>query len=115
MNAHPAPDPDEERGAAERTDLSWTRSGLALLAGFAILARRQWTSGSREGDLLAVALLAAGALAWAAATIAIGHHRHRGGRRPVETPRRPAELLAVALGTCAVGATGIVIALVTPD
>ena len=91
--------------AEERTDLAWTRSGLALLGVFAIVGRRVWSSGVEAEDSLLVLLFGLAALGWAIGIV--------GGRRAVETasgaaPRTAHQLLAVALGTVAVALGGLV-------
>jgi uncharacterized membrane protein YidH (DUF202 family) len=108
MNLRAGIDPEDEFEAGERTELAWARSGLALLACFVILARKVWTTGTHNGDLLAVALLGLGALGWA---IGVGFRIQR-TRGVIRGPRSPVELLAVALGTVAVGVAGFVIAFV---
>ncbi len=50
--------------ARERTDLAWNRSGLAVAVTVAIVLRRLWPlHGNRE--VLALALIATGAVIWA--------------------------------------------------
>jgi uncharacterized membrane protein YidH (DUF202 family) len=98
----------EETLYEERTELAWNRSGLALLAAFAILARRVWSDDtSLSDDTLAVALLAVACLGWAVGTLGwrLVHHTADEPR-----PRAPRELFAVALGTVALAAAGLVIA-----
>ncbi len=102
-----APDP-EETLYEERTDLAWNRSGLALLAAFAILARRVWSEDtSVTGDVLAAGLLAVACFGWAVGTLGwrLVHHRAEALH-----PRAAHELLAVALGTVALAASGVAIA-----
>jgi len=69
MDAAPSPlDPDRSPGvAAERTGLAWSRSGLALLACLAILARRFFPLDTRADHLAAYLLLGGGGLGWAIA------------------------------------------------
>jgi uncharacterized membrane protein YidH (DUF202 family) len=95
--------------AEERTDLAWTRSGIALLGAFAILARRVWTGGPDTADLAALALLGVAGLGWAIGILGwrLAHHRREGAR-----PRRPRELLAVSIGTIALAGAGIVVTFV---
>jgi uncharacterized membrane protein YidH (DUF202 family) len=101
-------DPDAELAAGERTELAWSRSGLALLACFAILGRHVWSTGAESGDALAVALLALAALGWA---IGMGAGVRR--RRRVEpAPRSQSQLLAITVSTLAVAGAGVVIAFV---
>jgi uncharacterized membrane protein YidH (DUF202 family) len=51
--------------ARERTDLAWNRSGLAVLVTVAIVLRRLWPLHGARGAV-ALALIAVGALVWAA-------------------------------------------------
>ncbi len=65
-------DPEDREGtsrdidlARDRTDLAWNRSGLAVAVAVAIVLRRLWPlHGDRE--VITLALIAAGALTWAA-------------------------------------------------
>jgi uncharacterized membrane protein YidH (DUF202 family) len=56
-------EPDEPL-AGERTDLAWTRSGIAFAVLIAVLVRRVWPL-DRADHVLAVGLIALGTLAWA--------------------------------------------------
>jgi uncharacterized membrane protein YidH (DUF202 family) len=72
-------EPDEPL-AAERTDLAWTRSGIAFLVCVAVLLRRVWPI-NRGDHLLALALVAIGAIAWASGLVLahrIAQTTHRG-------------------------------------
>ncbi len=60
-------EPDEPL-AGERTDLAWTRSGIAVAVCIGVLVRRIWPL-HRTDHLLVVALIALGALAWAVALL----------------------------------------------
>ncbi len=60
-------EPDEPL-AGERTDLAWTRSGIAVALCIAVLLRRVWPI-ERVDHLLAVALVAIGGGAWAMALL----------------------------------------------
>jgi uncharacterized membrane protein YidH (DUF202 family) len=98
----------DERGGAlyvERTDLAWSRSGLALLAAFALLARGVWVSGAEPGDTIVVALLGLAALGWSVGVL--GWRLTRRGEE-LTRPREPRELLAVTGGTVALAAAGLV-------
>jgi uncharacterized membrane protein YidH (DUF202 family) len=90
--------------AEERTELAWTRSGLALLGVFAILARRVWSSGVRPADSLLVVLFALATLGWAIGILGRRRSYHAG---EAARPRSPRQLLAVALGTTAVAVAGL--------
>jgi uncharacterized membrane protein YidH (DUF202 family) len=59
----PVFEPDEPL-AGERTDLAWTRSGIAFIVCIGVLLRRVWPI-NRADHLLAVALVGVGAIAWA--------------------------------------------------
>ncbi|HUV10668.1 MAG TPA: DUF202 domain-containing protein [Acidimicrobiia bacterium] len=91
---------------AERTQLAWTRSGIALLAALAILIRHIWREGPDGSDAVAIALLAVAALGWG---IGILGWRFVHQRNDNVDPRRPEELLAVSAGTVAVALAGIVV------
>jgi uncharacterized membrane protein YidH (DUF202 family) len=56
-------EPDEPL-AGERTDLAWTRSGIAFAVCLAVLLRRVWPL-DRTDHILALALVASGAIVWA--------------------------------------------------
>lgn len=95
--------------AEERTDLAWTRSGIALLGAFAILVRRVWSGGPSAVDLAALALLGVAGFGWAVGILGwrLAHHRRDEAR-----PRRPGELLAVSIGTVALAGAGLVVTFV---
>ncbi|MEX2254829.1 MAG: DUF202 domain-containing protein [Acidimicrobiia bacterium] len=108
----PLRDPDGERADGlftERTELAWTRSGLALLAAFAILARRVWTTGPQTEHALVLALFAIATLGWAFGILGRAM-RHRARAEP--RPRSARELFAVAAGTSALAGAGLVVALI---
>jgi uncharacterized membrane protein YidH (DUF202 family) len=96
--------------AAERTDLAWSRSGLAL-AGCGLIELRGLPSvtGQAARPLLGAALLALGLLTWALGYWSSHQRRPSAGRpRPVATRR---DLAPAAYGTAAVGIVGLVVAL----
>ena len=70
MESHDAHDATEgsEAGepglARERTDLAWNRSGLAVAVTVAIVLRRLWPLHGDRG-IVALALIAVGAVTWA--------------------------------------------------
>ncbi len=70
--------------ARERTDLAWNRSGLAVAATVAIVLRQLWPlHGGRE--VVALALIAAGAVVWAVGMrLGRGLTRARGDQGPMD-------------------------------
>lgn len=65
--ATPLSEPDEGL-AGERTDLAWTRSGVAAIVCVGVLLRRLWPL-DRADHALALALVAVGSIAWASGLI----------------------------------------------
>ena len=63
------PDDDELPGlAGERTDLAWSRSGLALVVAGAAIARRIWLeTDTPTGRVVILTLLAVGGVVWVGA------------------------------------------------
>jgi uncharacterized membrane protein YidH (DUF202 family) len=103
-----ASDPDESL-FEERTELAWSRSSLALLAAFAIVARRVWVDdASVTSDAVAVGLLGVACLGWAVGTLG-WRFVHQRSVEP--RPRTPRELLAVTFGTVALALAGFVLSL----
>ncbi len=96
--------------ARERTQLAWNRSGLAVIVCIAVLLRRLWPL--RGGaQLVTLGLIAAAAIVWASAVLALRVRVVRGGRR-FSPGHRPFHLMAA--GTVALGAAAVVLALFTP-
>jgi putative membrane protein len=107
------PDAVDPSLAGERTDLAWNRSGLALLACGAAVARGLGI-GEPVPERLAVGvtILVLGAVTWA-----LGAWQARRRSRPGR-PRqvaRPADLLPISLGTAAVGIAALVLGLFFPS
>jgi uncharacterized membrane protein YidH (DUF202 family) len=107
----PDEDPDpytSESGLPEeRTELAWTRSGLALLACFALLARHVWEGEEGLAAAATVLLLALGALGWAGAII----HARAVRRHPEAMgPASATKLRNAAFGTAALAVAGTVFA-----
>ncbi|MGQ0824127.1 MAG: DUF202 domain-containing protein [Actinomycetota bacterium] len=114
MSAQPPIVDDEETPglAGERTDLAWSRSGLAIVAVVAAILRRVLDADRHGAAVITAALLAGAAVAW---VLAMGHARAvtipaLAGRAHAD--RR--ELRAVAAGTALLGVGALVLALV-PD
>jgi uncharacterized membrane protein YidH (DUF202 family) len=95
--------------AAERTDLAWNRSGLALLACGAVVLKGLPAVGLAPRHVVGVAILVIGALVWALGGF---EATRRSGATPA--PATPRELFAVACGTTAVGAAVLVLAAFYP-
>ncbi len=91
--------------AAERTDLAWGRSGLALLACLAILARRFFPFDTRADHVAAFLLLGAGGLGWAVSAYL------RRGRTLVPGAATARRLLLVTVFTTAIALAGFAISL----
>jgi putative membrane protein len=96
--------------ASERTDLAWSRSGLALLAcGAAVLAGFP-PAGLSARHVVGVVILVLGGL-----TSALGSFQARRRSRPTARAVAAAgDLLPVALGTAGVGVAAFLIAAVYP-
>ena len=92
--------------AEQRTELAWSRSGLALLAAVAILVRRILTDGRDDSTALAIVLTSAAAIAWAVGTLRASRDASR------DAVHRPGELALISVGTVALAAAGFVVALV---
>lgn len=107
------PDADrEEVVAAERTGLAWGRSGLALLACLAVLARRFFPLDTRADHVAAFLLLGAGGLGWA-----VSAYRGRGramtaGVGDADAARR---FRFITASTVAVAVAGFVLGLFPPS
>jgi hypothetical protein len=99
--------------AEERSDLAWSRSGLAVVVCLAAIAKRFVLQlSSIDADVVVVAALAIGAIAWAFALFwgrVIGEST-LAGRRVADART----LQAVALGTAALGVAAMILALL-PD
>ncbi len=100
-----------DRGlAAERTELAWGRSALAVLACGAALVKGIPGSGAPEGQpLLGVVVLTGGGLIWLAG-LPLAHRRARPGTGQTRIVARSADLIPITIGTAVIGAAGLVIA-----
>ena len=104
----PVPE-DEELGglAAERTELSWNRNGLAMVVVAAAILRQLIDPDRQGAAAITAALLVAGAAAW---IVTLGYSRTvaspaLAGRVHAD----PARLRAVAVGTVLLGAGALVL------
>ncbi len=98
--------------AAERTDLAWSRSGLALGAcGLIVLRGLPSLTGHPSRPIVGAVILVLGAATWALGYWSAHQRRPSAGRpRPVATRR---DLAPAAYGTAAVGTIGLALALLS--
>ena len=98
--------------AAERTDLAWSRSGLALgVCGLLVLRGLPKVTPGDNRPVVGAVLLVMGAATWALGYWSAHHRRPSAGR-----PRRVAtwaDLAPAAFGTGAVGIVGLLVALLS--
>jgi uncharacterized membrane protein YidH (DUF202 family) len=104
-------DEEEDGLAAERTELAWGRSSLSLMVCGVAVARGITRASGRP--LVGLALLVFGAIAW---VVGLPYARTRAlamrtGERHVMTAR---ELAPLAIGTAAIGVSGLLIELLLP-
>ncbi len=92
--------------AAERTDLSWYRSGLALLGCGAVIVRGFGPVTTRD-DVIGVIVLVLGA---AVSFLGAWHIRHV--RTRAERPTTLVDLAPIAVGVACVGVAAFVVAAV---
>jgi uncharacterized membrane protein YidH (DUF202 family) len=96
--------------AAERTDLSWDRSGLSLIACGAAVLRGMANTPLAHGRLaIGACILSLGVVTWALGSWRRVRVRARGPRRTTA-----ADLLPISLGVAAVGMSALVVCLVSP-
>jgi hypothetical protein len=95
----------------ERTNLAWSRSGLAVLACLGVLARRFFPLDTRTDSLAAFALLAAGGGGWALGLLL----SRRGGPPPAIGGHAGARRLRIATGsTLALAVAAFILGLFPP-
>jgi len=100
--------------AAERTELAWDRSALALFAcGAAVIKGLRNVTGNAARPAIGIALLVLGGLVWLSGVpyARLRAEASRAGRRPVARGR---ELGIMALGTTLVGVAALAIAVFFP-
>jgi uncharacterized membrane protein YidH (DUF202 family) len=111
MSDH-APDAREPGLAAERTDLAWNRSGLALLACGAAVLRGFPPANFSARHAVGAVILVLGAFTWALGAYEARRRRSRPGIARAVATR--GDLLPVALGTTGVGGAAFVLAAFYP-
>jgi uncharacterized membrane protein YidH (DUF202 family) len=109
--SEPAPDAREPGLAAERTDLAWNRSGLALLACGAAVIRGFPPAGFSARHVVGVVILVLGGFTWALGAYEAHRRSSPALRRRVATRR---DLFPVAIGTTGVGLAAFVLATFYP-
>ncbi len=97
--------------AAERTDLAWSRSGLALLACGAAVLRGIGRPPLTSGDfVIGAIILGLGVVTWG-----LGVWRLRRMRRHRPGPASFVDLAPIAIGVAIVGGAAFVLAAVAPS
>ena len=108
VSERPVDGPDDDRGlAAERTQLAWNRSGLAVLAAVAIVSRRLWPIRGTTGSVVVI-VTAFGGLTWALGMFLT----RRASGRPAGF--QPVHARALTAGTVLLAGAGVALALTTP-
>ena len=105
---------DEDRDvviSGERTNLAWNRSGLALLACLAIIARRFFPLDTRADHVGALLLLGVGAAGWAV-TLFLGR---RAGLPSSETAEIEGRLRVATISTVAIAVAAFALGLFPPE
>lgn len=107
------PDPFDDEGLyEERTQLAWSRSAIAVVVCASVLLRRVWPL-DRADHILAVALVACGALAWAAGWLLARRATHPvDGRETAELA--PGTIRALSMGTFALAIAGFILGILPP-
>ena len=113
MSAPPTPDASRPSFADERTDLSWNRSGLALIACGIVVARGLTLQEVPRSDVVVgLVILGLGMLSYLLA----GWHAHRrfSGVR-AELPAQPSDLWPLAFGVGTIGVAAFALGLLFPS
>ena len=104
-------EPSDTGLAAERTDLAWNRSGLALVVCVAVLLRRLWPLAGAD-EVVALAVIAAGTFLWAVA-LWLGRAVSGGVRAP-QGVLGPGALALMSVGTVLLALAAFVLGLFPP-
>lgn len=103
---------DDEGLYEERTQLAWSRSGIAVLVCILVLLRRVWPL-DRADHVLAVLLVAAGALVWAVGWLLARRSTHPVDGRE-DAVLTAATVRALSVGTFMLAVAGFVLAILPP-
>jgi uncharacterized membrane protein YidH (DUF202 family) len=104
--------PSSDTGLArERTALAWNRSGLAAVVCIAVLLRRIWPLHGTGQDV-ALALIAASAMVWAAAYLVFAAARADQYRHRMNPPQ---VIYLMSAGTVVLSIGAFVLAFVSPS
>jgi len=96
--------------ARERTELAWSRSGLAVAVTVAIILRRLWPlTGDRA--VVALAIIAIGAILWAVG-MQLGRRTRLGGGR--EDALTASSCRMITIGTLVLAGAGFVVGVALP-
>jgi hypothetical protein len=106
------PDPVDHGLSHERTDLAWTRSGLAFVVCVAVLLRRIWPLHGPD-QFVALACVSGAAAAWAVSLIIGRTLGNRATTRPGHMSTRRAG--AITAGTMALAAAALVLGMAAPS
>lgn len=104
--------PEDEGLAAERTELAWSRSGLAIMAAGAVISRGlPEVSGVPSRPLVGAGIIALGLGVWG---LAWWSARRRAREELSRRPARWGDLAPVALGTAVLGVATVALAMLDP-
>ncbi len=113
MSARPSPDVPPPSLADERTDLSWNRSGLALLGCGVVITRGFTLHDLPRGDVgIGAVVLGLGMLSY---LLAGWHARRRFSDARAERAAEPFDLWPLAFGVGAIGVAAFVLGLFFPS
>jgi uncharacterized membrane protein YidH (DUF202 family) len=100
------------RSADERTDLAWSRSGLAIIACGVVVMRGLTLNGLPRSDVAVGAVILG--LGMTSYLLAGWHARRRLAPERAQRPARPSDLLPLAGGIAAIGVAAFVLGVFFP-